>query len=77
MGENRGLADWRGNRDPGWFHDVGYALQDELRRHYYELRDGGSKPDDPGWHTCHCGEWEGYWSGFHPHVTDHLRAVVL
>lgn len=40
------------------------------------IYDGHPTPGKPGWHHCTCG-WEGYWSGFHPHVTDHLRAVVL
>lgn len=72
-----GLGTWRQNRSPGWTKDVGYALQDEVRRHHYDLRNCGSKPGSPGWHACTCGQWEGYWSGFHPHVTDHLREVAV
>ena len=68
---------WRRNRERGWYRDVGYALQDVLRAHRYDLRKKGSKPDDPGWHECSCGEWEGYWSSFEPHVADHLREVAL
>lgn len=68
---------WRWNRERGWFHDIGYTLQDVLRTHRYDTRTKGSKPDDPGWHECSCGAWEGYWSDFHPHVADHLRAVVV
>lgn len=73
MSGERDLGAWRQNRSPGWTKDVGYALQDEVSRHHYDLRNRGAKPDSPGWHTCTCGQWEGYWSGFHPHVTDHLR----
>lgn len=71
------LSAWRENRDGKWFRDIGYALQDVLQGHRYEIRKKGSKPDDPGWHECSCGAWEGYWSDFHPHVADHLRAVVV
>ena len=72
---NAELAAWRENREPGWFRDIGYALQDVLTAHRYDYKRKGSKPDDPGWHECTCG-WEGYWSSFHPHVADHLRACV-
>ena len=71
------LGSWRLGRSPGWTKDIGYQLQDVLQSHRYELRDGGSKPTDPGWHPCSCGAWEGYWSWFHPHVADVLRALVL
>lgn len=69
------LVEWRRQRGPDWQHDVGYQLQDVLRAHRYDYDRKGSKPDDPGWHACTCG-WEGYWSSFHPHVADHLRAAV-
>lgn len=72
-----GAGAWRESRQPGWFHDIGYALQDVLHSHRYEFAKKGVKPDDPGWHECSCGEWQGYWSGFEPHVADHLRAVVV
>jgi len=70
------LAQWCESREPGWYHDIGYRIQDVLRGHGYETCKKGSKPDDPGWHECTCGEWEGYWSGFQPHVTDHLRHLL-
>lgn len=60
---------------PGGTDDVGYALQDVLNTHRYVYERKGSKPDDPGWHECTCG-WEGYWSGFHNHVANHLRFVA-
>jgi hypothetical protein len=68
---------WRESREPGWYRDVGYALQDALRLHLYDYRRKGEKPDDPGWHECTCGTWQGYWSGWQPHVADHLRDVAL
>ncbi|SIH19991.1 Uncharacterised protein [Mycobacteroides abscessus subsp. abscessus] len=73
----RDLCSWRQNRSPGWTKDIGYALQDEVSRHHFDLKNRGSKPDSPNWHACTCGEWEGYWSGFHPHVTDHLREKAV
>lgn len=78
-GENatKDLAAWRENRDPGWTKDPGYLAQNELDRHSYLLSDKGTKPDDPGWHTCRCGGWEGYWTQFHPHVADHIRSALL
>ena len=69
------LSDWRENRETGWTSDIGYALQDVLRDHTYLVHTPSTKAGDPGWHPCSCG-WEGYWSEFHPHVADHLRAVV-
>ena len=69
------LSAWRDNREPRWYLDIGYALQDVLERHRYEIHKKGAKPDDPGWHECCCG-WEGYWCDFHSHVADHQRAVV-
>jgi hypothetical protein len=71
------LSDWRKSREPRWYRDIGYALQDVLGDHRFDLKNKGAKPDDPGWHACTCGEWEGYWSSFHPHVADHLRVVAL
>lgn len=70
------LRAWRANREPGWSRDIGYSFQDVLGAHHYDLFDKGSRPTDPGWHTCRCG-WEGYWIDFHPHVADHLRGVVI
>jgi hypothetical protein len=69
------LGEWRQNRERGWTNDPGYAFQDVVRQHRYDYRNKGSKPADPGWHVCSCGGWEGYWSGFEPHVADHLRAT--
>jgi hypothetical protein len=68
--------EWRESRELGWWRDIGYILQGVLQDHRYVYWVSGSKPDDPGWHACSCG-WEGYWSAFHPHVADHLRAVVM
>jgi hypothetical protein len=70
------LSDWRESREPGWYKDIGYALQSVLQSHRYTYKRKGSKPDDPGWHECSCGDWEGYWSSFEPHVADRLREVV-
>lgn len=70
------LTAWRESREPGWFRDVGYALQDVVRRHRYVIDMKGDKPDVPGWHPCSCGSWQGYWCDFEPHVADHLRTVV-
>lgn len=71
------LVEWRKNRAPGWYRDIGYLLQDVVRDHRYDYKRKGIKPDDPGWHACSCKEWEGYWSGFEPHVADHLRRVAV
>lgn len=68
--------DWRKNREPGWASDIGYKLQDELNEHDYQLSKPGSKPESPGWHPCKCGQWQGYWPSFHPHVADRLRELV-
>ncbi len=76
MSAEHELDHWRSNRAPGWTHDIGYALQDVMRAHRYELQEKGSKPDDPGWHPCTCG-WEGYWSSFEPHVADELRFTLV
>lgn len=73
---NPELSAWRENREKGWTRDIGYRLQDVLSEHRYEYDNKGAKPQDPGWHTCSCGGWQGYWSGFEPHVADMLRAVV-
>ena len=55
-----------------------WAILDELRKHYYDIRLKGSKPDDPGWHECSCG-WEGYWCSWQPHVAEriYLEAVAV
>jgi hypothetical protein len=77
MAETPRVDEWRASRRPGWYKDVGYRLQDVLTAHLYDYKRKGAKPDDPGWHECSCGKWEGYWSGFRPHVADHLRASVV
>src|SRR5690554_2077631 len=74
--EREDLTSWRTNRAKGWTKDLGYVIQDQLRRHDYLIGRKGEKPDDPGWNECRCG-WEGYWSGFHPHVADHIREALL
>ena len=68
---------WRQSREARWYEDVGYALETEVRAHNYQswVRPA-TKPDDPGWHACTCG-WEGYWSGFHQHVANQLRTIVV
>lgn len=71
------LSRWREDRGQGWYKDFGYALQRVLNQHIYNSHlIGAERPDDPGWHPCRCG-WEGYYSDFHPHVADYLRATVL
>lgn len=72
-----GAEAWRESREPGWFRDVGYVFEKVLGEHRYDIKRKGIKPDDPGWHECSCGNWQGYWSGFHPHLADHLRAAVI
>lgn len=52
-----------------------WAVLDELRKHYYDTRTRGSKPDDPGWHPCTCG-WEGYWCDWQPHVAEKITATL-
>lgn len=76
-GEVEGVEAWRESREPRWYYDIGYKMQDELLRHRFEINDHGEKPDDPGWHVCSCGGWEGYWCDWQPHVTDGLRALVV
>ena len=45
--------------------------------HIYDSRDRTeSKPDDPGWHPCRCGKWEGYWSSFHEHVGEDVMKAL-
>lgn len=53
---------------------VHWAILSTLRQHRYDIHDRASKPTDPGWHACSCG-WEGYWSDWHPHVADRIRAL--
>lgn len=69
---------WREYKEPGsgWQNDIGYKLQDVLQAHHYDYKNKGEKPDTVGWHACTCGQWEGYWSGFEPHVADQLREAV-
>ena len=74
--QTKPVDQWRDNRESGWYTDIGYALEGVLRKHQYNYKATNSKPDDPGWHACTCGDWEGYWSDFEPHVADHLRALV-
>ena len=51
--------------------DLVWALQYVITHHTYDTtRRTESKPDDPGWHACRCGLWEGYWSGFNAHVAE-------
>lgn len=69
------LSEWRKNREPGWYKDIGYVLQDILRDHRYQDHIPSTKAGDPGWHSCTCG-WEGYWSEFDGHVANYLRAAV-
>jgi hypothetical protein len=71
-----GRSGWRESREKYWYHDVGYRLEVALRSHRYEVGAKGDKPDDPGWNECSCRTWEGYWSGWHSHVADHLRSVA-
>lgn len=67
---------WCNRCGPGWHKDIGYQLQAVLGTHQYSANLQSSRLDDPGWHGCSCGEWEGYWSSFHPHVADQLRILV-
>lgn len=53
-----------------------WALLEVLRSHRYEIHLSGINPDDPGWHPCSCGIFEGYWSGWHPHIAKELRKAV-
>lgn len=75
--DNPDLSAWRTNREPKWYRDIGYALQEIIQRHRYDYDNKGTKPQAPGWHMCSCGAWEGYWSGFQPHVANHLRNAVI
>lgn len=68
---------WREPKERGWHKDIGYELQDVIRAHRYDYQNKGEKPDEIGWYACTCGDWEGYWSGFEPHVADYLRAVIV
>lgn len=53
---------------------VKWAVIDALQGHRYDYNNKGSKPNDPGWHTCSCGEWEGYWCAFE---SEHLAVEIL
>lgn len=77
MEREDGAGAWRENREFGWYRDIGYELQKVIQTHRYRYDAKGEKPDDPGWHECSCGGWAGYWSGFEPHVADHLRALMM
>ncbi|MCT7373219.1 hypothetical protein A7R75_29955 [Mycolicibacterium llatzerense] len=70
------MSNWRELRNDGWYNDIGYQMQDEIRRHTYLTTGPRTKLDDPGWNRCTCG-WQGYWCEFHPHVTDQLRELVM
>jgi hypothetical protein len=73
-----GDSTWSKTRETGWHRDIGYEILSALRLHSYDSHIRGSeKPDDPGWHVCRCGAWQGYWSSWHIHVTDHVRSLVL
>lgn len=55
-----------------------WALQHIISGHRYEDRTRTTtKPDDPGWHACRCGEWEGYWSDYNHHVAEHQLKVLI
>ena len=59
-------------------HDIGWAVLDTVRAHRYDyvrpcVTPG--KEDDRGWHACRCG-WEGYWTGFEPHLTDSIISAL-
>jgi hypothetical protein len=58
--------------------DLEWALQYVISSHTYDTtRRTESKPDDPGWHACRCGTWEGYWSGYNHHVAeDQVKMLV-
>ena len=51
-----------------------YAVAQALRRHHYDTCTTGTRPDDPGWHPCRCGKWEGYWCDFYD---EHLAPEIL
>lgn len=71
------LGAWRKDRAKHWYRDIGYTFQEIIQSHRYDYLDKGSKPQDPGWHMCSCRTWEGYWSGYEPHVANHLRNAVI
>lgn len=51
-----------------------WAVIDALQGHRYDYANKGSKPNDPGWHVCSCGGWEGYWCVFE---SEHLSLEIL
>ena len=59
-------------------NDLVWALQYIITNHTYDTRHRTtSRPDDPGWHYCRCGQWEGYWSGYNTHVAeDQLKMLT-
>lgn len=50
-------------------------MLDEVRQHYYDVFAKGTKPDDPGWHSCRCG-WQGYWCDYEPHVAERIVGAL-
>lgn len=49
-------------------------VRDVVAAHRYRPN-VGLRADDPGWHPCDCGEWEGYWCDFDTHATDAVLAL--
>ena len=57
--------------------DLVWALQYVITNHTYDTTHRSkSKPNDPGWHECRCGLWEGYWSGYNEHVAEDQVKVL-
>ena len=71
------LSGWRMERGEKWYKELGWAFLSVVQSHRYDYADKGDKPDDPGWHVCTCRTWQGYWTGFDTHVTNHLRKEAL
>lgn len=55
---------------------INWFITDELSKHYFDYNLSGAKPDDPGWHQCTCGLWEGYWVDYDPHVAAAVVEVL-
>jgi hypothetical protein len=49
-----------------------WSVLETMQKHVYDYDSKGSRPDSPGWHTCRGCSWEGYWSGFQPHVAEEV-----